>query len=101
MTTRKRINIKDIEKKYGKLNFGQLLEAFRLGEEMSQKAFADLLEISPSSLCDLEKGRKVPSASRASKIAKILRVSEKLFVEVAIQDQLNKEGLERLKVSVA
>ncbi|MBI2519532.1 MAG: hypothetical protein HYV97_03920 [Bdellovibrio sp.] len=54
----------------------------------------------PSSLCDLEKGRKIPSPSRAASIAETLGVSENLWIEVALQDQLREQGID-LKVSVA
>ena len=59
-----------------------------------------ILGISQSSLCDLEKGRKVPSPSRAVSIAQTLGVSENLWVQVALQDQLDEQGL-NFKVSVA
>lgn len=98
---KKRFGLKDIEKKYGRLTFGQMIEAHRLGEEMTLKEFSMIIGMSVSSISDLEKGRKIPSPSRAVKIAKKLGMSEKLFVEVALQDELIKEGLESFKVSVA
>lgn len=102
MSTRKKFyGIEDLEKEYGRLTFGGLLESHRLCEEMSQKDFAKLLKISPSSLCDLEKGRRLPSLKRASKISKILGYSEIVFIEVAIQDHLEREGLHDFKVSLA
>ncbi len=101
ITKKKKFGIKEFEKKFGKLTFAGLLESHRLSDDLSQKAFAKILGISPSSLCDLEKGRKIPSAYRAFKIAGQLGVSQRLWVEVALQDQLIKEGLEELKVSVA
>lgn len=102
MTTKNKfLGTEEIEKKYSRISFGQLLETHRLCEDLSQKDFSKLLKISPASLCDLEKGRKIPSVSRAAKIAEALGVSQKMFVETAIQDQLNREGLEDFKVSVA
>jgi len=38
--------------------------------KLSQKEFADKLSITPSSLCDLEKGRKVPEPKRAALVLK-------------------------------
>ena len=100
MTTRKiRYSAEDFEKEFGPLTFGDLLSSHRLCEEMSQKEFAKLLGISPSSLCDLEKGRTIPTVARARKIAKKLKMSEKVFIEMALQEQLNREGLKKLKVS--
>ena len=100
MNTKIKYGTKELEKEIGGLTFGKLLEAFRKGEELTQKEFAEMLGISQSSLCDLEKGRKIPSPSRAINIAQILGLSEHLWVEVALQDQLNEHGIE-LKVSLA
>ncbi len=100
MTTRKaRYSLEDMEKEFGPLTFGDLLSSHRLCEEISQKEFAKFLGISSSSLCDLEKGRTIPSVDRARKIAKKLKMSEKLFIELALQAQLNRAGLKKLKVS--
>jgi len=98
---KKTFGVKEFEKKFGKLTFASLLESHRLCEELSQKDFARILGISASSLCDLEKGRKIPTPIRAFKIASLLGVSKRLWVEIALQDQLKKEGLDDLKVSVA
>ena len=102
MSTNKKIyGLEEFENEYGRLTFGGLLESQRLCAEISQKKFAKLLKMSPSSLCDLEKGRRLPSLKRARKIAKILKHSEIVFVEVAIQDHLEREGLGNFKVSLA
>lgn len=92
--------LKELEADYGPLTFGKLIEAYRLSEECSQKEFAKLLGISQASLCDLEKGRRIPSPGRASKIAKKLNEPEKYWIELALQDQLREAGL-NFKVSVA
>jgi len=100
MSTKIKYGVKELERKIGPLTFGKLLESHRKADELSQKEFAEMLGISQSSLCDLEKGRKIPSASRALSIAQTLGLSENLWVEVALQDQLNEQGIE-LKVSIA
>ena len=101
MTTRKKVQYgtQELEKELGGLSFGDMLEAHRLSEGLSQREFAKELGISPSSLCDLEKGRKVPTIARARSIADILGVSEKLWIQAAIQDQLEREDLD-FKVSI-
>lgn len=99
MTTKIKFGVKELEEELGGLTFGKLLESYRKSEELSQKEFAQIIGITPSSLCDLEKGRKIPSPSRAFNIANSLGVSENLWVEVALQDQLNDQGIQ-LKVSV-
>jgi transcriptional regulator with XRE-family HTH domain len=85
---------KELEKDIGELTFGNMLESYRLAEEMSQREFAGFLEISPSSLCDLEKGRKIPSLSRVLCITNKLGVSKKLWIQTFIQDQLKRESLD-------
>lgn len=92
--------LKEMAKEYGPLTFGKALAAHRTGEEMSQKQFSKILDITPSSLCDLEKGRRIPSVRRAAKIARIIGMSEKTWVKLAIQDMIREANLE-YNVSVA
>ena len=70
-----------------------LLEAIRLGEEVSQAEFARQLGLSRSHLCDIEQGRKTVSPARAAKFAKKLGYSEKQFITLALQDIVRKDGL--------
>jgi transcriptional regulator with XRE-family HTH domain len=84
------------------ITFGRLLEAIRLGEEVSQVEFAKKLGISKAQLCDLEKGRRFVSAERAARFAKILGHSEHRFVKLVLQDQLNHAGLKmRVEIGAA
>jgi hypothetical protein len=46
------------------------------------------------SLCDIEKGRKAVSIERAVMFAEILGDSPDLFVELALQTQIEKAGLD-------
>ena len=73
----------------GPVTLGGLLEAIRLGEEMSQVGFAKKLGISRAHLCDLEKGRRTLSAARAAKFAKTLGYSAERFVKLALQEELD------------
>lgn len=91
--------VKEMEKEFGVLTVARMLVAHRLGEEMSQKEFAKLLGITSASLCDMEKGRKIPSPTRAAKIAKKLGMYELSWIEMAIQDQLRKDKI-HCKVSL-
>ena len=100
MSIKTKYGLKSLSKDIGGLTFGKLLRSHRLAEEYSQKDFAELLEITQSSLCDLEKGRKIPTPSRAMSIARSLGLSERLWIEVALQDQLNENGI-KLKVSLS
>jgi antitoxin HigA-1 len=86
----------------GPLTLGRLLEAIRLGEEMTMKEFAGLLEVSISHLNDIEKGRKHVSPERALRFAKLLGYSEEQFVELSLQEIV--DGLDmdfKIKVSTA
>ena len=101
MSTKKKSDaIKFLEKLSGRpLTLGGLIESIRLGEEISQVAFAKKLKISPSHLCDIEKGRKTVSAARSAFFAQALGHSESQFVRLALQDEVQKSGL-KLIVSV-
>lgn len=85
---------KFLEKTVGRpLTLGGLLESIRLCEEISQINFAKKLQISPSHLCDIEKGRKVVGPERAARFAKILNRSKEQFVRLAFQELLDDAGL--------
>lgn len=93
-TKRKSDAMKYLEGLSGRaLNFGAMIESIRLSEELSQSEFAKKLEISSSHLCDIEKGRKSVSASRAARFAQILQRSESQFIRLALQDELERSGL--------
>lgn len=78
---------------------GAYIVAIRKGEGMSQVEFATKLGISKSHLCDIEKGRKLVSADRAAWFAGILGYVPASFVELALQDLLNRAEL-GLRVAV-
>jgi len=55
-----------------------------------------------SSLCDIQKGRQIVSPKRATQIAKKIRYSEAVLVELVINEQLALDGLKlRVKTEVA
>ena len=99
-TKKKSAAIKFLENAAGRnLSLGGLLESLRLSEELSQIAFAKKLKISPSHLCDIEKGRKAVSAARAAHFAQALHRSQAQFVRLALQDEVQRSGL-KLRVNV-
>lgn len=100
MNTKNKYGTTELEEEFGCLTFGNALASYRLGEEKSQREFAGYLGISPQSLCDIEKERRIPSPSRAAKIAKKLGEPIKFWVQLSLQDTLRKEQLD-LIVSVA
>lgn len=101
MNTKKSETMKFLEKiTGGPLTLGRLLEAIRLGEELSQAEFAKKLKISRSHLNDIEKGNKAVSPERAARFAKSLGHSVERFVELSLQSMVDQAGL-KLKVNVA
>ena len=101
MTTRKKSEtMKFLEETAGRpLTLGGLIESLREGEGMSQAAFARKLGVSPSHLCDIEKGRKVVSPERAARFAKVLGRSREQFVRLSLQELVDEAGL-KMKVNV-
>lgn len=100
MNTKSKYTLQQLEKDFGNLTFGRLLRSHRLGEEISQVEMAKTLGISKQSLNDLESGRALPSVARAAEIAKKLDLVQATLVELAIQDQLDREKL-NLKVRLS
>ncbi len=99
-TSAKSNTMKYLERVAGRsLTLGGLIESIRLGEEMSQCAFARKLGVSPSHLCDIEKGRKVVGAERAARFAKILGRSAEQFVRLSLQELIDEAGL-KMRVNV-
>jgi len=96
----KKYGIKEMVDAVGPITFGNALEAHRKCEELSAKEFALFLGISPSSLCDLEKGRSIPSPKRAANIGRKLGEPEGYWIQLAIQDMLRVANLD-YKVSIA
>ena len=83
-----------LEKMYGPLTFGSLLKAWREAEDLSQTAFSKKIGLSVQNLNDLEKGRRIPSPTRAAKIAKKLGLPEMGMIQLALRDSLIKEGFD-------
>lgn len=81
-----------LEKQYGHLTFGETLKAWREAEDLSQTAFSKKLGLSVQNLNDLEKGRRIPTPSRAARIAKKLGLPEMGMIQLALRDSLLKEG---------
>ena len=99
ITKDKNISSSEVFKGHRELTFGEVLRAWRLSEELSQADLAALLGMSRSNICDIEKGRKIPSPSRVVRIARKLGMCEPHAVELVLQDMLRSEKI-KLKVSV-
>lgn len=93
MTTKK-YGSDELEREFNTLTFGGALWAHRKCEEISQKDFAKALGMSPGSLCDLEKNRRIPTPKRAAKIANLIGQPVIVWVELAMQDALREANLD-------
>ncbi len=82
-----------LNKEIGPLTFGSFLRSARTMKGLTQQRAAELLKISKSNLCDIEKGRQNVSIELAAKIAKRLGFSEALAVECTVRDALRRAGL--------
>jgi transcriptional regulator with XRE-family HTH domain len=93
MNTKNYDTVRTLEKKYGVMTLGMFIKAIREADEISQSVFAKKLKISRANLCDIEKGRKIVSPERAAKIAKILKHSEYVLIQLTLQDMLRSANL--------
>jgi transcriptional regulator with XRE-family HTH domain len=92
MSTKSKSYFDKLERLYGPLTFGSLLKAFREAEGLTQVEFSKRLDLSKQNVSDLENGRKIPSPTRASNIAKKLKLPEAPLIQIAIKDSLQKDG---------
>jgi transcriptional regulator with XRE-family HTH domain len=83
----------------GPLTFGALLRSIRQADGHTLAACAKRLGTSRAHLSEVEKGRRLVSASRASRWARALGYPEALFVKLALQAHLDGAGL-KLRVNV-
>jgi transcriptional regulator with XRE-family HTH domain len=96
----KRLDVSDLRDLVGELTFGIALKSERESRNMPRSKFSHILGITVQSLADLENERRIPSPSRAVDIAQALEEPEEYWVQLSLQDQLRKRGID-LKVTVA
>jgi transcriptional regulator with XRE-family HTH domain len=77
----------------GPLTFGRFIRAIRLGEEWTLDQMGRRLGTSRAHLCDIEKGRRSVTASRAARWARQLGYDETQMVRLALQAELQREGV--------
>ena len=71
------------------LSLGAVLKSIRESEELSQEQFGKLLGVSKQYISAIERHTKLVSVKQAQRFAQVLVHSEKLFIQVALQDELN------------
>jgi len=101
MRRRNHAALKALEKLIGEpVTFGLYLKSIREGEELGQSEFATKLDISVQHLSNVENGRKHVSIERAEAWAKVLGYPEPMFIQLALQDQFQRAGLEGYELTV-
>ena len=81
------------------LSIGAALAGLRDLHDLTQVELARRIGMSKQHVCDIEKGRRFLSPSKAAEIAKRLGHPEAYFVKLALQDLINHDGL-KYKVNV-
>lgn len=82
-----------LEKLVGPLTLYGLVEAIREGEGWTKKDMAEELGVSPTYYSDFVAGKKPVSPQKAKVWAEYLGYDPIQFVELAIQDQLERNNL--------
>ena len=100
MSTKKSAAIKFLDELSGEsLTFGQMIEALRKSDEISQVELARRMKISRARLCDIEKGRRSVKPAQAAQFARVMGYHPAHFVAQALEDQVREAGL-KLRVTV-
>lgn len=81
----------------GPLTFAALFKAIRECEDWTQAEYGERLGLSRQKVCDYEKGRRSPSATKAAEFARVLGYHPESFAQMIFEEQIAKAGL-RLKV---
>lgn len=83
----------------GPLTIAELLYALRKSDDLTQQEFAEKLDISKQHLCDIERGRKAVTPTRAAVFATKLGQPPAFFIQLALDEELKSAGL-KIKVKV-
>ena len=57
------------------MNYSERIKDLRLEKDLTQKALASLLNLTPNSICEWEKGRCAPGIDHLKNLSKIFEVS--------------------------
>ena len=77
----------------GPLTLAALVDSIRIGEEWTKREMSERLKVSPSYYSDFIAGKKPLSTQKAALWADILGYDRVQFIELAIQDQLERNKL--------
>lgn len=76
------------------ITFGHRIIELREKSGLSRVAFAEKLGISSQRLSNIEQGKARVLPKHAAHFANVLKESEEQFVRLALQDMLDKDGLD-------
>ncbi len=79
---------------------GRQLRVCRRAEEWSLNELSERVGCSPQRLSDYEHGRRVPSFQTAIKLAEALGFSKAHLIQLVIEEQLKREGLNLQEVGL-
>jgi XRE family transcriptional regulator, regulator of sulfur utilization len=69
------------------MNLGKAIKELRKQKELSQSQLAELVEISQTSLSQIESGQKRPSSKNLKKISSVLEISEPMLFILATEKE--------------
>ena len=93
MSTKKKLRASErLEKKLGKLTFGDALRAIAEEDFSTLAECSEKLEMKPPSFQGYLTGKRIPSPELAGKMAKALGHSPKVFIELALSDAVMRAG---------
>lgn len=91
---------KKFEAEFGNISFGDIFCSHRESEGLTQVDVARLLKISRQNVCDIEKGRWLPSPDLIEKFALKLGYSPVVFLKFYFDEILKKKKMGKYKVEV-
>ena len=93
MTIEKSLALRQVQKILKKKTaFGNMIAALRKCDEISQSSLAKKIKMSRAQLCDIEKGRRTATLSKAKDFARIMGYSEAQFVSQVLSDMVAEAG---------
>jgi plasmid maintenance system antidote protein VapI len=93
MSTNRRLSASErLEKKLGRLNFGDALRAIAEEDFDTLAECSKRLGMKPPTFHGLLTGKRIPTPELAGKIAKKLGHSPKVFIELALSDAVKRAG---------
>jgi DNA-binding XRE family transcriptional regulator len=94
-------SVEAVEKIAGaSLTFRAALKSSRLAEEMTQDELGKEIGVSRQYIHQLETGARSPSVEQAVKLANVFGMIQDQFVELALQNQIEKAGIKKKVVSL-